>query len=70
MSRKINSVINALGKKQRLSEYKSFKYKGARLSYADASTIIFYLERYTANGSFCGLMDPMGEIKTVLDQVL
>ena len=70
MSRKINSVISALEEKIILTECRSFKYKGARLSKTDASTIILYLNRYVANGSFCGLMDPMGDIKTVLDQVV
>jgi hypothetical protein len=70
MGRKIDSVISALERKQRVSEYRTFKYKGAKLSHADASTIIFYLERYAANGSFYGLMDPTGGVKIVLDQVV
>ena len=70
MNRTINSVVNALEKKQRANEYRTFKYKGARLSHSDASTIIYYLETYAAQGSFRGLMDPCGGVKTVLDQVI
>jgi hypothetical protein len=70
MSGKINLVISALEKKIMLTECRGFKYKGAQLSTGDASTIIFYLKRYAANGSFFGLMEPVGSVKTVLDQVV
>ncbi len=70
MDRKINSVISALEKKIMLTECRGFKYKDARLSTSDASTIIFYLERYSAQGSFSGLMDLCGGVKAVLDQVI
>ena len=70
MSRKINLVISALEKKIMLTECRGFKYKGARLGTGDANTIISYLKRYSAQGSFSGLMDPCGGVKIVLDQVI
>ena len=70
MSWKINVAINALEKKILITECRSFKYKGVRLSRLDANTIIFYLETYLAQGSFSGLLEPCGGVKTVLDQVI
>jgi len=70
MNKKLSMVVKALENKIMLTECRGFKYKGVRLSTSDANTIIFYIERYAANGSFYGLMDPSGGVKRVLDQVV
>lgn len=70
MSSRINTAISTLQKKVNTSEYRGFKYKGARLSNADAEVIIMYLKRFLSEGSFFGLMEPCGGVKKVLDQLV
>lgn len=49
-------------------ERSSFTLKGVRnLSFSDLEDIKMYAEHYEVYGSFRGLMEPMGQIKEVLD---
>jgi len=51
-------------------ERSNFTLKGVRnLSPSDLDTLEMYLDTYESNGgNFSGLMDPLGEIKDVLDK--
>lgn len=51
-------------------EYSQFTLKGVRnLSMSDMNILEMYADNYIQNGctSFSGMMDPLGEIKEVLD---
>lgn len=68
MSSKIKNVINTIQNKTEISEHRGFKYKGVRLSRADAELIIMQLKTFLARGDFFG--SPTGGVKKVLDQII
>lgn len=55
-------------KKEKWDEMSMFKIKGVKnLSVSDLDTIVLYAETYIKNGSFRGLMRPVGGVLEVLD---
>ena len=64
-------LIQEVKKKRMKVEYNVGTFKGVRnLSVSDLDSIELYAETYIANGGtgFSGLMQPMGEVKEVLDR--
>lgn len=54
-------------KKKKWDERSQFKLKGiGNLSLSDMDTLELYATTYICNGSFCGLLKPLGAIAEVL----
>lgn len=68
--KKINNAIQALENKKKRYEYQSFKYKGEKLSFADADSVIYRLEVYKSQGDFDGLIVPGESIQNVINQIV
>ncbi len=67
--KKVETLIAKVENLIRNSEYRSVKLHGVSCSRADLEMIQMYAENYQKNGSFSGLMAPMGNVKAVFDKL-